>query len=35
MDDGQFALPQIEGLTELLIELATQTHTNNDFRLPP
>jgi len=29
MDNGQFALPQIEGLTKLLIQLATKTHTHN------
>jgi len=38
MDDGQFALPQTEGLTELLIQLATNTnthtHTHNLLLLP-
>jgi hypothetical protein len=36
MDDGQFALPQTEGLTKLLIQLATKkhTHTHNLPLLP-
>jgi hypothetical protein len=34
MDDGQFALPQTEGLTKLFIQLATKTHTHNLLLIP-